>query len=283
MGEAHFRGTGGILQLQSKQSHKEREQVMLCDCHTHLDQYETEELDGLIKRAKNTGVGLIITAGTTIDSSGAGIEIAGAYESVFAGVGIHPMDIKGPFTDETYEKLRQMALECEKVVVISEIGMDFLKSAPERRVQEHAFREQIRLARELALPIVFHSREAHAETLRILKEEHAYEVGAVMHYFQGDERTARECMDMGFYISLARPLTRLPLLQEVVKKLPLESMVLETDAFPQPWKKREDWTEPAHVKLVAEKLAELKGVSLEEVAHITTSNLKCILKQRLPL
>ena len=101
----------------------------------------------------------------------------------------------------------------------------------------------------------------------------------VMHYFQGDKETAREAIESGFHISLARPLLRLTELQEVARELPLESIVLETDAAPQPFKKyRHNWTEPRHVRDVAEKLAELKGISLEEVARVTTDNLTRILK-----
>lgn len=150
-------------------------------------------------------------------------------------------------------------------------------------MQHQAFRRQIALAREVGLPIVFHSREAHADTLRLLREEHAEDVGAVMHYFQGDEATAREAIASGFLISLARPLLRLPHLQEVAARLPLGHIVLETDAAPQPWKKhRRNWTEPYHVRLVAEKLAELQGVSLEEVARVTSANLLRLLRRRVP-
>ena len=140
-------------------------------------------------------------------------------------------------------------------------------------------RPQIRLARELRKPIVFHSREAHEETLRVLREERAYEVGAVMHYFQGDLRTAQQAIDLGFYISLARPLLRLPHLQQVAAELPLEHVVLETDAAPQPFKaKRGNWTEPRHLKDIAIKLAELQGRTVEEVEAITTGNCLSLVK-----
>ncbi|MBI4234140.1 MAG: TatD family hydrolase, partial [Chloroflexi bacterium] len=117
--------------------------------------------------------------------------------------------------------------------------------------------------------------------LRVLREERGWEVGGAMHYFQGDERTARECLDLGFLISLARPLMRLPQLQDLARKLPLEAFVLETDSFPQPFKgKRENWTEPRHVREVAGKLAQLKGTSLDEVAQVTTANLSGVLTRK---
>ena len=150
--------------------------------------------------------------------------------------------------------------------MVSEIGLDFMEGMPDRADQYQAFRAQIGMARELRLPIVFHSREAHDATLRVLREERAYEVGGAMHYFQADRDTAQQALDLGFYISLARPLLRLPELQAVAASLPLEGIVLETDAAPQPFKaKRSMWTEPRHVRDVAAKLAELHETTPERV------------------
>ncbi len=152
---------------------------------------------------------------------------------------------------------------------------------PDRATQYQAFREQIRLARELRLPIVFHSREAHDEVLRVLREERAYEVGGAMHYFQGDMDTAQAAIDLGFYISLAKPLLRLPHLQAVAAELPLDRIVLETDSAPQPFKaKRENWTEPRHLNDIAQKLAQLRGIDAEEIRRITTDNFLKMLGDR---
>ena len=167
------------------------------------------------------------------------------------------------------------------MIVISEIGLDFLDNMPDRAMQYQAFREQIRLARDLRLPIVFHSREAHVEVLRVLREERAYEVGGAMHYFQGDMDTARAAIDLGFHISLAKPLLRLPHLQAVAAELPLEHVVLETDSAPQPFKaKRENWTEPRHLQEIADKLAELRGIDADEVRQMTTGNFFNMLGER---
>jgi TatD DNase family protein len=161
--------------------------------------------------------------------------------------------------------------------------LDFLPTSPDRDIQHQVFRGQIRLALALKLPIIFHSRESHPELFRTLREEGAGAVGGAMHYFQGDEATAREAIDCGFFISLARPLLRLPELQEAARAIPLEHIVLETDAAPQPFKKyRANWTEPRHAHEVASRLAELKGVTLEEVAHTTTGNLTRLLGLGLP-
>ena len=150
---------------------------------------------------------------------------------------------------------------------------------PSTKMQEQAFRAQIRLAKDLGLPIIFHSRESHPDACASCVRRTPLSLGVIMHYFQADEETGREAIDSGFYISLARPLTRLPELQEAVKNLPLESMVLETDSAPQPFKKhRRNWTEPRHVRDVADKLAEVKDIPVEEVARVTSGNLRRILR-----
>ena len=246
---------------------------MLIDCHVHLDTYSDQEVSDVLDRGTSAGVEHVVSAGTTLASSRRSIELSSLFAGLFSGVGIHPMDIHGPVDQSTYEELLGLARSSDKVVAISEIGLDYIEGAPERATQFQAFREQIRLARELALPIVFHSREAHEDVLRVLREERAYEVGGAMHYFQADEATAKAAIDLGFYISLARPLLRLPRLQALAARLPLEHIVLETDAAPQPFKaKRENWTEPRHVRDIAEKLASLQGRPFQEVEHATTRN-----------
>ena len=248
--------------------------LVFLDCHVHLEPFTDVEVGEILDRAERVGVRAVISAGTTIQSSKRTLELSEMYDGLFSGVGIHPMDIREPFTDATYETLKGMALSSEKTLVISEVGLDFMEGAPDRAIQYPAFREQIRLARDLDLPVVFHSRESHDEAFRLLREERAYEVGGVMHYFQGDYETARRIIDLGFYVSLARPLLRLTHLQQAAAKIPLEHIVLETDAAPQPFKaKRENWTEPRHVAVVAQTLAELKGIEVEEVEEVTTRNM----------
>ena len=251
---------------------------MFADCHTHLDQYPPTEIPDILERADEAGVGLVICAGTTVASSRACIEMAQQYGPIYAGVGIHPMEAHQPVDQDTYSQLEGLANGNPKVVCISEVGLDFLPTSPDREVQFQVFREQIRMAKALGLPIIFHSRESHPEVLRTLREEGAGEVGGAMHYFQGDEATAREAIDCGFFISLARPLLRLPELQETAKAIPLDNIVLETDAAPQPFKKyRTNWTEPRHTQAVAQQLAELKSITVEEVAEVTTRNLCSLL------
>ena len=251
---------------------------MLIDSHAHLDSYSNAEVSEILERGRRVGVGFVISAGTTPESSQRSIDLSSAFDDFFSGVGIHPMNITGPVDDATYERLRGLALSTEKVIVVSEIGLDFMEGAPDRETQYQGFREQIRLARELKLPIVFHSREAHDEVFRVLREERAYEVGGVMHYFQDDEVTAWKAIELGFYVSLARPLLRFSHLQKAVENLPLANIVLETDAAPQPFKpKRENWTEPRHLRVIADKLATLQGRPVEEVEAVTTANMRNLL------
>ena len=257
---------------------------VLGDSHTHLDQYPPSEIPGILERAGDAGVGFAVCAGTTVESSRACIELSRQYGPLYAGVGIHPMEAHQPVDRETYSRLEGLARDGPKVVCISEIGLDFLPTSPDREVQLQVFREQIHLALSLKLPVIFHSRESHPEVLETLRQEGAGAVGGAMHYFQGDDATAREAIDCGFFISLARPLLRLPDLQEAAKAIPLENIVLETDAAPQPFKKhRTNWTEPRHAQAVAQCLAELKGVTLEEVAEVTTRNLTGLLGLEYPV
>ncbi len=251
---------------------------MLIDCHVHLDSYTDDEVSEVLERGRSAGVAFVISAGTTVPSSERSIALSAKFPDFFSGVGIHPMDIGEPFDEETYAHLRRLAITNEKVLVISEIGLDFMEGAPDRAIQYTAFREQIRLARELGYPIVFHSRESHDEVFRLLREERAYEVGGVMHYFQGDLDTAKHAIDLGFYISLARPLLRYTYLQEVAAALPLDKIVIETDAAPQPFKaKRENWTEPRHTRVIAERLAELQDRSVEDIETVTSRNIRSLL------
>lgn len=254
------------------------EPYLLGDAHTHLDQHAPAEIPEIVKRAQEAGVGFAVCAGTTLESTRACIQMSQLNDMFYAGVGIHPMEAHQRIDDATYGQLEALARENSEVVCISETGLDFLPESPDHDTQYQVFREQIRLARSLKLPIIFHSRESHSEVFRVLREEKADEVGGAMHYFQGDEATARQAIDCGFFISLARPLTRLPELQEVARVIPLENIVLETDAYPQPFKKyRHNWTEPRHVREVAQQLADLKGLTLAEVAQVTTRNLTGLL------
>lgn len=254
--------------------------MRLFDCHTHLDEYSTEEIHSILERAGHVGVAGAIIAGTTLASSRRCVDLAEADSRLFAGVGIHPMDINTSVDDSTWQVLHDLAHN-PRVVAISEVGLDGIGGAPDYDLQEYVFRSQIQIARELRLPIIYHARDAYPRILDVLQEESGWEVGGVAHYFQGDVRTAWRCVDLGFLISMARPLLRLSELQKVAREVPLEYIVLETDAYPQPFKRRrESWTEPRHLMEVAQSVADCKDISVERVIEETGQNLIRVLGKR---
>lgn len=255
----------------------------LVDGHTHVDQYAPAELAGLLDRAQAAGVGLIIAAGTSLASCARVLELADQHPQIRAGLGLHPADLEGPWNDATEAALRAMAAH-PAVVEWSECGLDYMPASPERAVQQDTLRQQVRLAREFGLPLVVHSREADEDTWRILAEEHAQDVGGAWHYFGGTREQAERAFDLGFRVSLAKPLLREPTLQETAARLPLERVVIETDSYPQPFKKhRERWTEPWHLPQVAEALAAAQRVEPEAVAQATTANALAMLGGRVSL
>jgi TatD DNase family protein len=244
----------------------------LIDGHTHVDQFDSTDLEGLLERARRANIGLIIAAGTTVASCENALALANAHAFIKAGIGLHPADLTGPLDDATAQHLHDLATNPE-VVEWSECGLDYMPESPGKTVQQDALRIQIRMARDLGLPLVIHSREADPDTVRILKEEHAGDVGGAWHYFGGSMELAKQAMDIGFYVSLAKPLLREESLQAVAAQIPLDHLVIETDSYPQPFKKNPlRRTEPWHLPQVAEKLAEIQGVDIETVAEITTAN-----------
>ena len=253
--------------------------MKLCDSHTHINQYSKAEIPDILTRAIDANVSLIIAAGTTIATSQECIELSQKHPIIKAGVGIHPTEVDGFLDDDALAVLGKLVEENVNVVCISETGMDYLPGSPDKQHQEQAFREQIRIGIKNQKPIIFHSREAHQDAFRILREEQIDLVGGIMHYFQGNLTTALKAIDLGCYISVARPLLRLPELEATIKNVPMKNIVLETDCYPQPFKKhRSSWTEPRHLFEIANKLAEIKGISVEEVASTTTNNLKSVLR-----
>ena len=245
---------------------------MLIDIHTHIQQHDPSEVEGMLQRSADAGVSTIIAAGTTIEDSECAIALAERYANVFAGVGIHPSDLPAPITKDDVAALEGMATH-ERVIVMSEIGIDHMPNSPNHGWQEEAFAAQIEIAKRHNLPVVFHVREhlddltrfeARGSALSILAEHDAGQLGGAAHYFQGDYDYGCKILDLGLKISFAKPLLRFKELQDVARRVPLESIVLETDAYPQPFKKnRAKWTEPKDVRLVAEYLADLRGVEIE--------------------
>jgi TatD DNase family protein len=247
---------------------------MLIDSHAHLEMEEfKEDLDGVLLRAKESGIEYIFTVGTEKKDWKRAIEIARSHPSVYAILGVHPHNAK-EIDDNTYPTLKELCRD-KKVRAYGEIGLDFYRNHSARDVQLKRFREQIGLAKELKLPIVVHDREAHKETLEVLKTERAKECGGIIHCFSGDDQMAKACIDMGFYISIPGSVTfkKSEAFREIVRKIPLESLLVETDApflTPEPFRGKRN--EPGYVRYTAEKVAEIKKVTFEKVAEITTGN-----------
>ncbi len=247
---------------------------MLIDSHAHLEMPEfRKDLTEVLQRAKDSGVEFIFTVGTDPGDWKRALEIAQSCSSIYAILGVHPHHAK-EIDEKTYSVLKNLC-QHEKVRAYGEIGLDFFRNHSPREIQLKRFREQIGLAKELKLPIVVHDREAHQETLEILKEEKGWENGGIIHCFSGDEQMATTCIDMGFYISISGSITykNAGPYHEIIKKLPLDSLLVETDApFLTPVPFRGKRNEPGYVRYTAQKIAEIKKVPFETVAELTTRN-----------
>lgn len=246
---------------------------MLIDSHAHLDfpQFK-RDLDQVVERALDAGVTQIINVGTDLVSSEKSVTLSRRYPSVYAAVGIHPHDAR-KISPKALGRLAHLARN-ERTVAIGEIGLDFYRDLSPRDQQRVAFRQQIRLAIKLDLPLVVHDRDAHVEVLRILQEEGAYRVGGVLHCFSGDLKMAWKGLEMGFLISFAGPITYGGEKKKAIaRQIPLERMLVETDCpYLTPVPHRGKRNEPANVRYVAEKIAEIRGISFDEVAEVSSRN-----------
>lgn len=247
---------------------------MLFDTHTHLDAAQfDEDREEVIARALEQGVSRMINIGFNRETIPTTMELAEQYDFIYAAVGWHPQDA----VTMRPEDLDWIAELCrhDKVVAIGEIGLDYYWDTSPKDVQQSVFRQQIGLARSLQMPIVIHNRDAHADVVRILREEHAEEVGGVMHCFSGSWEIAKQCLDLGFYISFGGPITYKNAKQpkEVLSQVPLDRLLIETDSpylTPHPFRGKRN--ETGYVRLVAEAAAALKGLELEELSKITFQN-----------
>lgn len=253
---------------------------MLIDSHAHLqDKAFAHDLKQVMERARTAGLEKIICVGYDYESSCQAVDLANQYEEVHAVIGVHPHDAK-TLDKEITQKLYVLARD-PRVVAIGEMGLDFFRDLSPREVQRTAFKEQIKIARELYKPIVIHDRDAHQEVLEIIKKEKAGINGGIMHCYSGHLPLAMEIMKEGFYISLAGPLTykNARKTQEVASRVTLERLLVETDCpYLSPEPVRGKRNEPANVRYVAEKVASLRGKGLEEIAYITTRNTKRVFR-----
>ena len=247
----------------------------LIDSHAHIYGKDfVTDFEEMMERAREAGVCGIVAVGADLESSREACDLACANDGIYCAVGIHPHDAER-VTERCYELIRELAQTNDKVVAIGEIGLDFYRDRSPRDTQEEVFRRFIRLARELSLPIIIHDRDAHDRVLAIMREERACEVGGVLHCFSGDLKMALECIAMGFMISIPGTVTYASneQLREVVAGVKIEHLLVETDSpYLPPVPFRGKRNEPAYVRYAAERIAELKGLSAEDVGRITSFN-----------
>ena len=254
---------------------------MLIDSHAHLDdlRYDTDR-DNVLQRAEAAGIEAIVTIGCDLATSQAAVALAQAHPNIFATIGVHPHEAK-EIGEGWYESFRSLARH-PKVVAYGEIGLDYHYDHSPREIQRQRFREQIHLARELALPLVIHTREAQEDTVMILREEGAVDVGGVFHCFSEDAWIAKDALDLGFYLSFSGVLTfkNATMLRDIAKTVPLDRLMVETDCpylAPVPYRGKRN--EPAYVQYVAEILAEIRGNgSFESIARATVENTKRVFR-----
>ncbi len=249
---------------------------MFFDTHTHLhDPVFDPDRPEVLGRARAAGVTRMLTIGTDLDSSRAAVELAHRLEGVYATVGVHPHDAAKVGAADL-EELARLAEDPEnRVVAWGETGLDYHHLHSPAEVQKRRFHEQIRLARRIGLPLVIHSRNAPDDTLGILREEGAAEIGGVLHCFTGASEMATRAIELGFYISFSGILTfgNAQGLRETAAKLPANRVLIETDSpYLAPVPHRGKRNEPAHVQEVARCLAEVWGRTEAEVARITSEN-----------
>lgn len=249
---------------------------MLFDSHAHLDSSKfNSDRDKVIRRAHDSGVSLIMNPGADYESSINAVKLAEQYDFIYAAVGVHPHEAD-TMDDMMLGLIKAMARK-KKVQAIGEIGLDYHYDFSPRDVQRHWFRKQLQLAKELKMPVIIHDREANQDVMDILKEENAFETGVLMHCYSGSAELARQYVKLGAYLSIAGPVTfkNARKLVEVVKTVPLDRLMIETDSpylTPHPYRGKRN--ESTYVKYVCEKIAEIKGVTYEEVANQTMENAK---------
>lgn len=249
--------------------------MRLFDTHAHLHFPDyADDLDAVLERADGAGVRGMVTIGTDRETNQAVVELARRLPNVWATVGIHPHDA-GEVVEDDFAEMEKLARSEAKVVGFGEMGLDFYRNLSPPEAQREVFRRQIAMARELGKPLVIHCRDAHDETLAILGEERAREIGGVMHCFSGDVEIARRCLDLGLFISLAGPVTykNARALPEVARFVPEDRLVVETDCpYLPPTPHRGKRNEPAYVALTAAFVAELRGVAPDALGATVTAN-----------
>src|SRR5919108_1258482 len=251
---------------------------MLIDSHAHIQgpEYDTD-IQNVLERAREAGVAKIIVVGGAgeLSSNEAAVALAESHPGLYATVGMHPHDAKD-VGEEEIEKLNQLTAK-PKVVAVGETGLDFYYNHSPHEVQRKIFARFIQMACETGLPLVVHERDAFNDTAELLRNEGGGQVRGVVHCFTGDYQAAQKYLDLGFYLSFTGIITfkNAEPLRDVVRAVPLEKMFVETDSpYLTPVPHRGKRNEPAYVHFIAETIAKVKGLSFEEVARVTTHNVR---------
>ncbi|WP_348945314.1 TatD family hydrolase [Chitinibacter sp. FCG-7] len=243
------------------------------DSHCHINFPDlASDIGGLLSRMADNQVSHALCVAVNLPELPSVLALAAAHQNIFASVGVHPDYEDTP--EPSVAQLLELA-KMPKVVAIGETGLDYFRLTGDLEWQRERFRTHIRAAREASLPLIIHTRASSEDTIRIMREERADEVGGVMHCFTESWEVAQQAMELGFYISLSGIVTfkKAEELKDVARKMPLERLLIETDSpYLAPMPHRGKQNQPAWVRHVAEHIAELKGISLQEVADATTAN-----------
>jgi TatD DNase family protein len=257
---------------------------MLVDSHCHLDFPELQaDLSGVLERMRANGVSHALTISTTLETFPAVRSVAQSHPNLWCSAGVHPDELRDG-REASVAELVRMA-DDPKVVAIGETGLDYFRVEGDTEWQRERFRTHIRAARECGKPLVIHTRASAADTLRLMREEKAAEVGGVMHCFTESWEIAQGAMDLGFHISFSGIVTfkNAKDLKAVARQVPLERMLVETDSpYLAPVPHRGKSNEPAYVKHVADEISALRGISADAVAAATTQNFFRLFRHALP-
>ena len=255
---------------------------MYIDTHCHLD-FENfdDDRESVVQRSIKNKIEAIITIGTSVETSVKSIELSKKFATVFAAVGIHPNDASSA-NKKSIQKIYDIC-DNPKVVAIGEIGLDYYRDYTPADIQKELFRTQLKIAREKELPVIIHNRQAHSDVYDILVEEKANDLKGVLHSFDGDMHFLDSVLAYNFYVSFTGVVTfKNANYDELIKHVPLENLLLETDSpFLTPVPFRGKRNEPSYVTYVAEKIAEVKDIPVEELAKITTDNARNLFKLKL--
>lgn len=245
----------------------------MIDSHAHLDEERfDEDRDELIKSLKENAISYVINPSSDMETSRRVVELSNKYDNIFAAVGIHPHDAEG-FKEEDLDELRELSKD-ERVVAIGEIGLDYYYDNSPREIQKEVFRKQLQLSHELDLPVIIHTRDAMGDTYDILKEFEG-RVRGVMHCYTGSIEMAEKFMKLGFYISIAGPVTfkNAVNVRGMAKQIPLERLLIETDSpYLAPVPNRGKRNDPTNVRYVADMLANLKEIQIDKIIEHSREN-----------